>query len=435
MTWPGSNEPAVDPAPRRSRREATAAPPRRGADTPQSFSRIVEVRIDPGRVLPIMLGIVALLSAVSFAGQLVQHGLHADFPGLNTWITYSDVDLEGNIPAWFQSTTLLVDAFVLWTVADDSRLRADGWSRHWRMLAIAFGYLSLDELTAIHEQAIVPVQKTLHVSGFFFFAWVLLAIPLVAVFGLMYLRFLRAIPRRTAIGLIGAAALYLGGAVCLEMVGGYLWSTIGADTVLYSTEAAVEEAMEMLGMVTLMITVSQYARSTRPQTGPSQVVAAQVASAPSAPVLPDPPSPSRFTEYDPAGVASTAGPFGPQQPVMNGSATGAWYASGDPLTATVPVVAAPVQLTSGTVKWPVNGYVSNGHAANGYVSNGHAVNGHASNGYYHEVGAYDPNVLAQAGQTGQTELVDGPDRVAAAPTGPQTRPFELRHEDPQPRSW
>ncbi len=250
------------PAPAEQRRHQGGRP-----EASTLLPRAVELRVDPVRVVPVLLAAIAALSALSLGGQLLQHGLHADFPGLNTWIRYSDVDKEANLPAWFQATLLAVNALVLWTVADDSRLRADGWSRHWRLLALAFGYLSVDELTEIHEQAIVPIQTTLHLSGLFFFAWVLLAIPVVVVFGLMYVRFMRALALETARGLLGAAALYLGGAVCLEMVGGYLWSTIGQDTVLYSLEAACEEALEMLGMVAVLVTVARYALAKDPHTG------------------------------------------------------------------------------------------------------------------------------------------------------------------------
>src|SRR5664279_1926064 len=134
---------------------------------------VIEVRINPGRALPLMLGVVVLLSCISFSGQLLQHALHPGVAGPAWWISAFDVEQQHGVPAWFRSVTLLVDALALWTVADDAKARADGWARHWRLLAVAFAAFCLDELMGIHHQVVAAVQASLRVSDLYFFAWVL----------------------------------------------------------------------------------------------------------------------------------------------------------------------------------------------------------------------------------------------------------------------
>ncbi|HEX2805693.1 MAG TPA: hypothetical protein VHN80_05950 [Kineosporiaceae bacterium] len=255
MTWQdelGAGEPSTAPPPRQDRSADGASG--RAEQAPQPFARAIEVRINPERALPIMLGMIVLLSCASYSGQLLQHGLHVNFAGLNTWITTFDLQGERNVPAWFRWATLLVDALALWTVADDAKIREDGWSRHWRLLAIAFGVFCLDDLMRIHHQLIVVVQKSLHVSDLFFFAWVLPAIALLAALSVMYGRFLWSLPRRTGFGLIGAAALYLSGAVCLSG----LRFTADPDTVLRATETTAGVALHMFGMIAVLATVGRY---------------------------------------------------------------------------------------------------------------------------------------------------------------------------------
>jgi hypothetical protein len=271
MTWQdeiGPVEP-MNAAGSRRGRPADARPGRAQPTAP--FARIVELRINPDRALPVMLGLVVLLCCISFSGQLLQHGLHVNFAGLNTWITYFDLEEQGNVPAAWRWATLLVIALALWTIGDDAKIRADGWSRQWHLLALGFALCCLDDVMAIHQHLFVAVQKSLHVSDLFFFAWVLPGIALVAVIGLMYGRFLWVLPRRTSLGLCAAAALYLSGAACLSM----LRSSSGPDTVPYSSLTTVGAALQMFGLVTVMAVVARTGVTDLPPAG-ATIVGAEV---------------------------------------------------------------------------------------------------------------------------------------------------------------
>ncbi|MCI2238853.1 hypothetical protein MO973_28950 [Paenibacillus sp. TRM 82003] len=237
-----------------------------GGAPPRTFRDAVRL---PGRWTPVLLLAVAGLSAVSLLSQVLKHGVDLDVDGLNTLERWFFVDREMGIPAWFSTLLLFAAAERLWQTATAAKASGDRWHRHWRLLSIAFAYLSLDELTEIHEQTIPPLKAAFGFSGVLAFAWVVLAVPLLVVFGLVFLRFLLALPRATRWAFLVSAALYCGGAVGVEMLSAPFFDSAGVETVTttvvggvetvthgvviesvaYAAVAGVEEALEMVGSV------------------------------------------------------------------------------------------------------------------------------------------------------------------------------------------
>jgi len=222
----------------------------------------------PGRWTPALLGVIVGLSVLSLLSQILKYGLHLDLEGLNSFERWFFVDREMGVPAWFSTVLLFVAGERLWRIASTEKAAGSRWSRHWRLLSVTFVYLSLDELTEIHEQAILPVRAVLHTSGVLTFAWVVVAVPLVAVFGLVYLRFLRAQSSVLRWTFVLSAVVYLGGAVGMEMAGSPVYDAAAvpvvttvvtdggapqvAETVVvhdvpYAFVVGLEEGLEMLG--------------------------------------------------------------------------------------------------------------------------------------------------------------------------------------------
>jgi hypothetical protein len=111
----------------------------------------------------------------------------------------------------------------------------------------------------LHERADEPLHQALHTSGALLWAWVLLAIPLLVVFALAYLPFLSSMPVPTRQGLLLAGALYVGGAIVMEMIGSYLFTLGGLESLAYQLSATVEEGMEMAGLILLIATLGRHA--------------------------------------------------------------------------------------------------------------------------------------------------------------------------------
>jgi hypothetical protein len=143
------------------------------------------------------------------------------------------------------------------------------------VLAVAFGYLSIDEMTEVHEQAITPLKQLFALDGVLSFSWIVLAVPLTAVFGLLMVGYLRALPRRFRRAFLLAGALYVGGAAGVEMIGALLWSRGDLISTAYVLSVTVEEGLEMVSIVIFLRAVTLLRLSTTvdpalPDSRPSQ---------------------------------------------------------------------------------------------------------------------------------------------------------------------
>lgn len=219
--------------------------------------RTIRLSLPPTVLLRVGIFLVILVSAASIIGNLLAH--HADrelFPGFDRLVALVDVDQEGNLPAWFSASLLLIAALLLWDAGARSALAGDGYAHHWKLLAVVFLFLSFDETAQIHETA-NALRGTLDAGGLLFLPWVLVAAPLVLLLGLGYLRFVLRLPARTRMLVAAAGALYVGGALGVELIGGYVWDHgAGYRSAHYIYAAAAEELLEMLGLVTFLYAVA-----------------------------------------------------------------------------------------------------------------------------------------------------------------------------------
>ncbi|MEX2262166.1 MAG: hypothetical protein WD696_09455 [Bryobacteraceae bacterium] len=219
-----------------------------------------ELKISPRRTVKVLFGIVALLALLSLAGQI---GGRLGFNVHWVFLSFFDLDGERNVPAWFSSGLLLICSALAGLIGMRERDRLAEGALYWLGLSPVFLFLSLDETVSIHEMSIRPVQRSLETTGVFHFAWVIPAIILLVPFGLLYLRFVLELPAATRRLLVSAGLIYIGGAVGIEMAGGYCTSamgiemvgkdyitTKGGDPMVYILLYTMEETLEMTGLST-----------------------------------------------------------------------------------------------------------------------------------------------------------------------------------------
>lgn len=164
-----------------------------------------------------------------------------------------DVNNEGNVPTWFSSGMLLGCALVVAAIAALVRQAGGPFVMHWIGLALVLAFLSLDEATVLHERLTTPVAGVIgeNARGPLRFAWILPAVTVVGLIGLAYLRFIGHLPARARSLLRAGAILYLTGAVGMEIAGGIALDELGNWTV-YALTTTAEEALEMLGTLTIL---------------------------------------------------------------------------------------------------------------------------------------------------------------------------------------
>lgn len=239
---------------RRTGRRPAAAPvasePYRGAERRRTVERRrpgADLTVD--RSAPRRLGAVL---AVLLLGIAVAHLVGTTVPGR---ISVLDLGAEQSVGTWV-SSALHASAAVLAAVAALLARRVHGgrWERSWWLLAAVFAVMSVDEVAAVHDRLLGPVRAALGTTGVFYYAWVIPALALGAVFLLLQIRFLVSLDRSTRLGLLGAGALFVAGAAGMEMAEGWLASVGRRDSLLFDVLVTVEEVAE-IGALSLAVCV------------------------------------------------------------------------------------------------------------------------------------------------------------------------------------
>lgn len=131
---------------------------------------------------------------------------------------------EGNLPAYLSALNLLVAGLLLLII---TAAKPKGQRAAWAVLGAGFIFMSVDEAAQIHEPIIGRSFES-HFgrfdSPFFHYGWVVVALVGVLVVGVCYLRFLWRLPRPYGRLFIASAALFVGGAVGMELVEGWMAS-------------------------------------------------------------------------------------------------------------------------------------------------------------------------------------------------------------------
>ncbi|MFZ3032938.1 MAG: hypothetical protein WA138_02860 [Parvibaculum sp.] len=170
------------------------------------------------------------------------------------------LDEEMCLGAWYSSMLMLTGAGLLFLI---SRLAARFEHRdvgYWTLLAFTFVGLSLDEATSVHEVFLEPIRAALDISGPLYFAWVVPALIMVPLFGLAYLGFLRRLPRLYGLWFTISGAVFIAGALGMEMVGGVTFLAYGEHGLPYVLSFITEESLETLGMTSFVIALVSYLR-------------------------------------------------------------------------------------------------------------------------------------------------------------------------------
>ena len=153
-----------------------------------------------------------------------------------------DLNSEHNLPTWFSSALLLTAAMLLTSATATAH---PALRRQWRLLAIVFALLSLDEMASLHEMSNAPLRAALGAGPLFYFPWIALGLTAAAAVALSQRRLLDALPARTRLLFIAAGALYVGGGVGLEAVAAPVYAASGEATGLHAGLVFVEEGLEM----------------------------------------------------------------------------------------------------------------------------------------------------------------------------------------------
>jgi len=232
------------------------------------------VEIGARRAFLILLSITTALTLIGLGVDLLKHR-SPDLFGITGAAKLLSLNGEANIPSWYSSLLWLIAAALAWTIAA-FRERVDGrFVAHWIGFGVACAYLSLDEAAMIHEAAgnlinrVLTDGRFLELGGGWTYAWMYYGVGLVTVFLIVYRKFLFHLPRGVVFLFIAAGVTYLSGALGVESLSAAAEnkkiSSISSST--WDVMIAVEEFLEMLGVVLLIHALLTYMRMERVRTG------------------------------------------------------------------------------------------------------------------------------------------------------------------------
>jgi hypothetical protein len=170
-----------------------------------------------------------------------------------------DFNSEGNLPTMYSVGALVIASILLFFVGFIKRRQKDKFALHWLFLGSIFFFMSYDEAAKMHERLNEITRSFLPESSmdFLYFAWVIPYAILALAIGIIYLQFLKNLPKRTALLFIAAGATFITGALGFEMLTSY-FRGVGFTIHLIIT---IEETLEMLGIILFIYAILDYIKN------------------------------------------------------------------------------------------------------------------------------------------------------------------------------
>lgn len=219
---------------------------------------ISTLSVRPARVLAVLGTGILILVCLGMLGQYSTFFLNHE--RLLGFVPEFDLSKENNLPTYFSALLLLVASMLIGLIARFVRPSGVGFHRHWVALAVIFAYLSVDEIASLHERLGEPVQLLVEPGGMFTYAWVIPGMILLCLFVAAYIRFFLHLPSRWKVLFGLSGAVYVLGALGVEMLGAWYASQYGVTFVL-SVMVAVEESLEMAGSALFIYALLDYIRA------------------------------------------------------------------------------------------------------------------------------------------------------------------------------
>lgn len=215
--------------------------------------------IPVGRILALLAVAVALAIALSLVQDLLIY--LAPELGFTDRIWRLDLDTEASLPTWLSSALMLVCALALLAIGLQTRREGLFKALPWLLLSAGFFFISLDESISLHEWLSAALSAQMDNGGLFYFVWTLPALIACGVGLACFLPFILSFKGLDRALLLGSAAVFLAGAIGMEMIGGSVAEVAGIDNLRYRLLATVEETLEFAGLLIFLLFLLRRLRS------------------------------------------------------------------------------------------------------------------------------------------------------------------------------
>ncbi len=217
------------------------------------------ITLSPSTIVCVLACVAAFLVLASVAGQWTKS--LAGPTRADLLIALFNIDEEGTIPSYFSASLLFFAAVLLAAIAWLKRNVRAPFAAGWTFLSFAFLCMAIDEAAGIHDVLVDRLTRRLlgePTLSVFYFAWVIPGIATVLVFSIVFFKFFLHLPRATRVVVLRAAALFIGGAVGVELIEGYYATSHGHENLTFNMIATVQESMEMAGVIVFLYALLQF---------------------------------------------------------------------------------------------------------------------------------------------------------------------------------
>ncbi len=230
----------------------------------------------PSRSSVLVLCTFMLVGLIGLVGQFSRDGL--DSTRLLGVVQWFHLGSEGSIPSWLSSTGMLLAAGLLATIAftaTTDRLAFDhDLRRFWWAASALFFVMSLAEFAGFHEMLISPLREAFGAADTFNLASIVPGILIVLIVLALSARMLLRLPVEITGLLLVSGAIYVGGAIGMDVLGGMRASLPGEASLHHELFVGVAEILEMLGIALFLTTMLEYRRrqvgAKQPPSGPAR---------------------------------------------------------------------------------------------------------------------------------------------------------------------
>jgi hypothetical protein len=169
-----------------------------------------------------------------------------------------DLGHEPSLPAFFSSVVLLLNGAMLILISRAKRQHDQTYVVHWLLLGIIFIALSIDETVMFHEMIDKLIGFAVQTSGFLSLPWVIVGGAFALLVFFSYANFLLHIRRRSALLFVASGALYVGGAVGMEVIAAGVIDQHSVESIYHTIVQTIEESLEMAGAILFFYALGDY---------------------------------------------------------------------------------------------------------------------------------------------------------------------------------
>ncbi len=210
----------------------------------------------------VLLAALVLLVAGGIVANVMPFMLDNPTPGQITFMEGLNLDAENNLPTRYATLLLTVNAALLWANGRRRHPQAPTRPVYWRLMALVFVALALDESWSVHERAGRLLGQW---AGLGDHSWILWVVPAALCLGLLWLivrDFLARLPAPTRRAFLLAAGLYVGGALGFEVIGAGQRALFGWGPG-YLALTLIEETLELAGQSLFLLALFDHLVASR----------------------------------------------------------------------------------------------------------------------------------------------------------------------------